>query len=90
MNDKPSTPSVALHACIGFVLGFAAEYVYLNLHPIERLAAETDGVPAWSVWQLPFAVPGGLAGAILGAAIAVLRRMLLARRRNSSAAPWVP
>jgi hypothetical protein len=84
MNDAPPTPSVALHACIGFVIGFAAEYVYLNLHPIERLAAETDGFPAWSVWQLPFALPGGLAGAVLGAAIAGLRRMLLARRRNDA------
>lgn len=84
MNDTPANPSVALHACIEFTTGFVAEYLYLNLDFTERLVAETDGFPLWSVWQQPFALPGGLAGAALGAAVAGLRRMLLARRRNGA------
>jgi hypothetical protein len=84
MNDTRATPSIALHACVGFVVGFLAEYIYLNVHTIERLASETDGFAAWSVFQIPFALPGGIAGAALGAAVAVLRRMLPAKRRDGT------
>ena len=87
MNDTRAMPSVALHACIGFVIGFLAEYIYLNVQPIERLAAETDGFPAWSVWQVPFALPGGIAGAVVVAVIAVLRRRILSAKKVDGTPP---
>jgi H+/Cl- antiporter ClcA len=71
---------MALCAGIGFVAGLSAEYIYLNLHPIERLVAETDGFPAWSLWQLPLALPGGIAGALLGTGAAAALRALRSRK----------
>ena len=81
MRTKPTSPSITLFVALGFAVGFAAEYVYGNLHPIERLAAETAGFPAWSLWQLPFSLPGGIAGALLGAGVAAVLRALRARSR---------
>jgi hypothetical protein len=58
----------------GAVLGGALEYVYLNTATIEVLAANADGVPLWSWWQVPFALPGACAGALVGVAVAVAIR----------------
>ena len=80
MEKKPSSPSTIRYMSVGFAVGFVAEYLFLNLNPIERLAAEAGGFQAWSIWQLPFAVPGGVAGALLGAAVATLRRLFRSRR----------
>ena len=77
-------PFIVALAAIGFAAGFAAHYIYLNVAFIERLAAETDGFPLWSVWQIPFALPGGVLGAIVGAGIgAVTKSLAAARPRNS-------
>jgi hypothetical protein len=72
--------STGLFAVVGSVVGFSANYVYLNVALIERLAAEADGYPLWSMSQVPFALPGAIAGALVGAGVGVgLRRYLEGR-----------
>jgi H+/Cl- antiporter ClcA len=75
---------IVLCAGIGFAVGMCAEFVYLNLDTIERLAAETDGFGRWSRWQLLFALPGGIAGALLGGSLMFLLHSLDARKRRKN------
>jgi hypothetical protein len=65
----------------GAFLGGAAEYVHLNAARIEVLAVNADGFPLWSQWQIPFTLPGAVAGALVGLGVGtVLRR----RRRHKA------
>jgi hypothetical protein len=62
----------AIGAFAGAVPGCAAMFVFMNLDPLERMAAVADGYPLWSSYQLPFTAPAGAAGAIAGFVIALL------------------
>jgi hypothetical protein len=66
----------AIGALSGGVLGSLAMFVYGNLDPLERAAAAADGYPLWSLSQLPFTVPFGVAGAVAGFVIALLTQNL--------------
>jgi hypothetical protein len=66
----------ALGAGVGGLVGCAATFVYLNVDPFERMVAQTDGFPRWSLWHLPFTLPGAAAGALLGAVVVLLARLL--------------
>ena len=78
------TPSTTLRkrcagGLVGGVLGCAAMFVYLNVDPLERMAAAADGFPRWSLWQLPFTAPEAAAGAIVGLLFVLLTQFLWRR-----------
>jgi hypothetical protein len=68
---KPSTPKLwsALVPLISAVVAAGSAFVYFNVNVLERAAAETDGVPMWSVHQVPYTLPFALAGAAIGIAL---------------------
>jgi hypothetical protein len=49
---------------VAFVLGCAAAFIYFNVDPFERRAADATGFQRWSLWGLPFTVPWGALGAV--------------------------
>jgi hypothetical protein len=51
-------------------------FVFMNVDPLERMAARADGYPLWSTYQLPFTAPLAAAGAVAGFAIALLTQRL--------------
>jgi hypothetical protein len=56
----------ALASLVGAVAGSATAFVYLNVDPLERMAAAADGFPRWTLWQLPFTIPEAALGAVVG------------------------
>jgi hypothetical protein len=66
----------AIGAFAGGVLGCVAMFVFMNLDPLERMAALADGYPLWSSYQLPFTAPAGAVGAVAGFVIALLTQRL--------------
>ena len=56
-------------AVVGALLGFVASYLYLNLNWMERIAAETDGYPPWSWYQVPYTLPWAVLGALIAFAV---------------------
>jgi len=75
--------SVALCSALGFTLGFAAAYIYVTSDLSDHLAAMTDGAPMLSYWQLRFALPAGLLGALVGAASALVWRNVSTQRTKN-------
>jgi hypothetical protein len=69
-----------LGAVVGGIAGCAATFIYVNIDPFERMAAAADGFSRWTLWQLPFTVPEGAAGAVAGMLVVLLARVL--RRRT--------
>ena len=66
MNAPTHKGRFVLASLVGALLAFLSAFVYFNMNDLERMAAEADGVPLWSVYQLPFTLPFALAGAALG------------------------
>jgi hypothetical protein len=61
---------------VGAVAGFAASYLYTNLDDLERMAAEADGAPLWSWYEVPFTLPWVLLGALLSfLAVSLVQRL---------------
>jgi hypothetical protein len=67
----------------GAVVGVALAFLHFCTSDLERMAASADGYDARSVIQWPFALPWGLAGAVVFAVGEVvlrrLRRLLVTR-----------
>lgn len=70
-------------AITGTTIAAIAMYIYLNTATVEVKAAEADGFPLWSWYEVPFIIPeaavGGTVGAIVGLVVA-WRRSWRARR----------
>jgi hypothetical protein len=56
--------------------GFATSYLYLNLDDLEQMAAEADGFPLWSWYQVPFTLPWVVLGALVSLIAVVLFQKL--------------
>lgn len=69
-----------LGVLLGAVCGCAATFIYVNVDPSELMYAQADGFPRWSLWQLPFTVPEGVAGALAGILVVFLSGLV--RRRT--------
>jgi xanthine/uracil permease len=61
---------------IGATIGFVASYLYFNLDDIERMAAEADGFPLWSWYEVPFTLPWVVLGALVSLVAVVLFQKL--------------
>jgi H+/Cl- antiporter ClcA len=82
---RSTKSAYAVAALAGGLLGSAATFVYLNVDPLERMAADADGFPRWSLWQLPFTLPEGLAGGVAGVAFVLCVRSIRSTRVDSHA-----
>lgn len=63
--DAEQQARLALFGLGGFVLGTAAHFIHVNTSWLELMAAEASGFSRWSLWTLPFCLPGGVVGAVL-------------------------
>lgn len=54
------------NGAVGGAVGLLLFLVYLNANPMERQAMAADGHSPWSPWQILFALPAALAGAVFG------------------------
>ena len=79
----PAVSALATATC--GILGAVASFIYFNIDPVERMAAEADGMPFWSVHQLPFTLPWGLAGAAVGLVVSLVWRR---RTRSGSGSDY--
>jgi hypothetical protein len=65
----------ALGGLVGAVIGCSAAFVYFNVSPFERMAADASGFAPWTLWGLPFTVPYGLFGGLVSTALVFLARL---------------
>ena len=78
MSRLSTKGAYALMALLGALFGGASSFVYFNINDVERIAAEADGMPLWSAYQLPFTLPC----ASVGALCAIMLWWLLERRQR--------
>lgn len=84
MRAAISSHPVRTGVVVGFVLGAIASYIILNIDPLEREVAKADGIPLWSWYQVPFALPGAVMAGLFGAFAGWAISALAARRRARS------
>jgi hypothetical protein len=72
----PNRIGYKIPALIGATIGAVASYVYFNTNALETMAAEADGFPLWSVYEIPFTLPWAVLGAICSTVLWMIFRSI--------------